>query len=224
MAPSDGDPPPPGPRSHHGRHAPRGATATLTKGRSLRKKIGRKRHAAALNASVATLDSISEDEESLTDGDIDKDMAYAVHIDPNATLGDEAAVAALFVEDTDEVGILEPTGTDRRDQTDPDGASKPTTAATTGEGKVMRGAAPTAIQDRLVKAFCGDRAPPPPHTTPTTKSNRTERSNESATDGGKLPKQVGGESFATKSLRPRSRKSPEARGAGGGKKGTMSET
>ena len=159
----------------------------------------------------------------MTDGDIDKDMAYAVHIGPNATLGDKAAVAALFAEDTDGVGILEAIGTDQRAQTDPDGASKPTTAATTGERKFLIGAAPTAIQDRLVKAFCGDRAPPP-NTTPTKKSNRTERSTEIATNGGKLQKQVGGEPFATKSLRPRSRKSPEARGAGGGKKGTKRET
>jgi hypothetical protein len=107
--------------------------------------------------SVSTLDSISEDKESLTDGDIDKDMAYAVHIDPNATLGDEAAVAALFAEDTEAVVILESIGTDQRAQTDPDSASKPTTAATTGERKLSTGAAPTAIQDRLVKAFCGDR-------------------------------------------------------------------
>ena len=32
-------------------------------------------------------------------------MAYAVHINPNAPLGDEAAVAALLVEDTEDEGI-----------------------------------------------------------------------------------------------------------------------
>ena len=103
-----GDPPPPPvPRSHHGRPAPRSATATLTKGRSLRKKLRQVHHDVAACGSVSTLDSISEDEESITDGDLDKDMAYAVHVDPNATLGDEAAVAALFAEYTDNVGILD---------------------------------------------------------------------------------------------------------------------
>ena len=100
---------PPVPRRHHGRSAQRSATGTFTKGRSLRKKLRQVRHDGATSGSVSTLDSISEDEESINDeGDFDKDMAYAVQIDPDARLGDEAAVAALFAEDTDEPGILEP--------------------------------------------------------------------------------------------------------------------
>ena len=69
------------------------------------KKLRHTRHAVASCGSVPTLDSISEDKESLTDGNFDKDMAYAVRINPKAPLGDEAAVAALLVEDTEDEGI-----------------------------------------------------------------------------------------------------------------------
>ena len=105
------------------------------------------RHDVASCGSVSTLDSIFENEASLTDSDFDKDMAYAAHINPHATLGDKAAVAALFAEDTDEVGILDSNaGTEHRTQTDPEGASKLTPAAKTGEGKIATGASlPNAI-------------------------------------------------------------------------------
>ena len=120
-------------------------------------------------------------------------MAYAVHINPNATLGDEAAVEALFAEDTDNVGILDTNaGTEHRTQTDSERVSKLTLADTTGEAKTATGASlPNAIQDRLIRAFCGadrrtHRVPPPPSlptrrgvsSSPTTEVSQRNKSGE----------------------------------------------
>ena len=72
-------------------------------------------------------------------------MAYAVHIDPNASLGDESALAALFAEDTDEPGILDPNaGKEHRTQKDPMTAPHSTTATKT----IAMGSPPNAKQER----------------------------------------------------------------------------
>ena len=76
--------------------------------RSLRKNLRRPQKAVSAGVTVSSLGSILEDEETLSHGDIDKDMAYAVHINFDAHLGDDAAVVALFGDDTDE-GILDKT-------------------------------------------------------------------------------------------------------------------
>jgi hypothetical protein len=60
---------------------------------------------SALLGWYPVLNSISEDEESEYKQDFDKDLAYAVHADPNAHLGNEAALQALFAEDTTGEGI-----------------------------------------------------------------------------------------------------------------------
>ena len=143
MAPPDGAPPPPVPRSHHDRSAPRSALATSTKGRSVRKKLRHKRHAVASCGSVHTFDSISENEESLPDGDFDKDMAYAVHIDPNAALGDEAAVAALFAEDTEDEGIQD---TVKETSYPPDGTAAGSNVA--DDAKISSAFAPRRREDK----------------------------------------------------------------------------
>ena len=88
-------------------------------------------------------------------GDIDKDMAYAVHINFDAPLGDDAVVAALFGDDTDE-GILDKSdGREKRTPTQIDGSAQPMPAKV-GQGKTMTGeSALTELQERLAKASCG---------------------------------------------------------------------
>ena len=65
----------------------------------LRKKIRHMRQAVGSSGSVSSLDSISEDEESAYNEDFDKDLAYVFHVNPNAPLGNEAALQDLFMED-----------------------------------------------------------------------------------------------------------------------------
>jgi hypothetical protein len=84
---------------------PPSATAALTKQRFLRKHIRHTRKAVGSSGSVSSLDYISEDEESEYNDDLDKNLAYAVHVEPTAPLGNEAALQALCTEDTDNEGI-----------------------------------------------------------------------------------------------------------------------
>ena len=69
------------------------------------KKLRYTRKAIGSSRSLSSLDSILEDEESEYNEDLDKDLAYAVQVDPTVLLGNEAALQALFAEDTDDEGI-----------------------------------------------------------------------------------------------------------------------
>ena len=105
MRPPAGTPSPPDPTGHHGRLVPSRATATFTKQRYLRKKLQHTSKAVGSSGSVSSLDSISEDEELEWNDELDKDLAYAFHVNPMDPMGDEAVLQALFAEDPEEEGI-----------------------------------------------------------------------------------------------------------------------
>ena len=97
----------------------------LTKRRSLLKNLRHLRNALYAGGSVSSLGSISEEEETLSYSDIDKDMAYAVRINFDAPLGDDVAVVALFGDDTGEEGILDKSkGREKRYLTQLNGSSR----------------------------------------------------------------------------------------------------
>ena len=88
-----------------GRSAPPSTTDAFTKRRFLPENIRHTRQAVGSSGSVSSLDYISEDEESAYNKYFDNDLDYAVHVDPNESLENEAALQALSAEDTDDEGI-----------------------------------------------------------------------------------------------------------------------
>jgi hypothetical protein len=141
-----------------------------------------------------------EDEETLSHGDIDKDMAYAVRINFNAPLGDEAAVAALFGDDIGDEGILDkPAEMEKRNSTQLGGPIPPK-PADIREGKIAIGASTlNAPQERVTKDFReteegGNKVPLPSALQKNTKSDQTEGGIE--TKGSSRKKQAGGERSA----------------------------
>ena len=124
-------------------------------------------------------------------------MAYAVHINFNAPLGDEAAVAALFEDDTGDKGILDKSvGTKKRNPTQLDGPLQPK-PADIRPGKIATGASTLKdLQERLAKAFCGTEGgkhnvPSPSVLLKNIKSVQMERG--IGTKDGLMKKQAGGE-------------------------------